>query len=179
MELCRFEIRSILKKKVSREHPDLWQRSRKHAKESGKRSIMRRCVVPLFANSDSDSDTAAEMEVDANEGGEQESLTDSSSDSEPENQDESADRRVRLAEALSDSEESNSKTKREKFDSGVGDLFESPNAQCRLSNQSVATDSTGSSSPVEPSASVSNADIRVNHSLTHSNIYNVALLADE
>lgn len=166
MELCRYEIRSILKKRVNHEHPDLWQRSRKHPKENNKRSVMRRCVVPLFANTDSDSDVVAEIDDDDNEDGEQEMQSDSSTDSEPEVQDEPVDRRagVRLADTLSDSEETSGKTKREKFDSGVGDLFESPNEN---SASSVSTNATDSSTPAEPAPSASDSEVRVGSNTSH------------
>lgn len=122
---------------------------------------MRRCVVPLFANTDSDSDDGAEMDVDGNEDDDQESShSDISEDGEAELSEEAVDRRpgVRSAETLSDAEESNAKSKREKFDSGVGDLFESPSSeQSGASNQSVVTDSTGSSSPVESAENAADA----------------------
>ncbi len=84
---------------------------------------MRRCVVPLFANTDSDSDSPVEM-ADGNmlpAGAE----SDDSSANESIAQEEPVDRRagVRPAESLSDSEDVGAKTKREKFDSGVSDLL--------------------------------------------------------
>ena len=108
---------------------------------------MRRCVVPLFANTDSDSDSLAEM-VDGNmipAGAE----SDDSSANESIAQEDPLDRRagVRPAESLSDSEDVGAKTKREKFDSGVSDLLGSVSEMSSSSSdQSPAGDLTAPSS---------------------------------
>ena len=100
--------------------------------------MMRRCVVPLFTNTDSDSDSLLEIvPADA-----EETSSDESSTNESGFQAESIDRRagVRPAESLSDSENTGAKTKREKFDSGVGDLAES--ASGGSSHESPSTEQT-------------------------------------
>lgn len=128
------------------EHPDLWHRSRKQPKEMHKRGVMRRCVVPLFPNTDSDSDSMVDIDREEVE----ESSSDDSSANEPRAQEEPTDRRagVRPAESLSDSEDMGAKTKREKFDSGcVSDLLGSVSERSSSSsNQSPATDSSAKSS---------------------------------
>lgn len=159
-----------MKDKIKIEHPDLWNRCRKQPKEINKRSHFRRCVVPLFANSDSDSDSvdgAAAEEPPVNEQA-QLSASSSSSDEEdsPENEAvmpqavPSVERRsgVRLAESLSDTEDG-AKTKREKFDSGVSDLFESSSDRSpSSSDQSAATESSSSSSTTVDRNSASNSN---------------------
>lgn len=128
------------------EHPDLWHRSRKQPKETHKRGVMRRCVVPLFANTDSDSDSMVDIDREDAE----ESSSDDSSVNESIAEEEPTERRpgVRPAESLSDSEDMGAKTKREKFDSGcVSDLLGSVSERSSSSsNQSPATDSTAKSS---------------------------------
>ena len=170
-ELCRFEIRALLKGKIKTEHPDLWNRCRKQPKEINKRPHFRRCVVPLFANSDSDSDSvegAAPEEPSVNEQA-QPSASSSSSDEKDstENENEavmpqalpSVERRsgVRLAESLSDTEDG-AKTKREKFDSGVSDLFESSSDRSpSSSDQSASTETSSGSSTTVDHNSASNS----------------------
>ena len=157
-DICRFEIRALLKEKVKAEHPDLWNRCRKHPKEVNKRPNFRRCVVPLFAHSDSDSDSVEGVaaEVAVNEQAQPSSSSSSSSDDKSESENEammpqpspSVERRsgIRLAETLSDIEDG-AKTKREKFDSGVSDLFESSSDRSpSTSDQSTPNASSSSSS---------------------------------
>lgn len=102
---------------------------------------MRRCVVPLFANTDSDSDSMVEIDRDDAD----DTTSEDSSDNESIAQEEPSDRRagVRPAESLSDSEETGAKTKREKFDSGVSDLLGSVSERSSSSSdQSPSGDST-------------------------------------
>lgn len=119
---------------------------------------MRRCVVPLFANTDSDSDSL----VDVDREGLNETHSEESSDNEAAAREEPTDRRagVRSAETLSDSEDTGAKTKREKFDSGVGDLLESTSARSsptsltqspEADSSVVRSSSAANSSAVEPS----------------------------
>jgi hypothetical protein len=122
---------------------------------------MRRCVVPLFTNTDTDSDSPVEMEpADADE-----TLSDESSENEsvPQNNEESLmDRRagVRSAESMSDSEDVGAKTKREKFDSGVSDLFESlPSSVSERSSSSSNQSPAGESSARPSSSSAGNSPI--------------------
>ncbi|KAI9555232.1 hypothetical protein GHT06_017747 [Daphnia sinensis] len=161
--LCRIRIRSVLRQKVSAEHPDLWLRSRKQPKET-KRPVMRRCVVPLFANTDSDSDS--QIDVEPPEAAEMSSNDSSEHNSIPPNNEEiSMDRRagVRSAESLSDSEDAGAKTKREKFDSGVSDVLESGSERSSSScNQSPAGESSARPSSVsERNSSISNGAMAV------------------
>lgn len=119
---------------------------------------MRRCVVPLFANTDSDSDSQDEIEpaeaaeMSSNDSSEHHSIP-------PNNEETSMDRRagVRSAESLSDSEDVGAKTKREKFDSGVSDLLESGSDGSSSScNQSPAGESSARPSSVsERNSSIS------------------------
>lgn len=62
--LCRINIRSILKRRVDAEHVDLWSQSRQHARQKKRTSGPRRCVVPIFQ--DSDSDTLSDNDDDNN-----------------------------------------------------------------------------------------------------------------
>lgn len=109
---------------------------------------MRRCVVPLFANTDSDSDS--QVEVEPAEAAEMSSNESSENRSIPSNNEDTLmDRRagVRSAESMSDSEDGNAKTKREKFDSGVSDLLESASERSSSScNQSPPGESSARTS---------------------------------
>jgi len=151
--LCRIRIRSVLRNKVSAEHPDLWARNRKQPKET-KRPVMRRCVVPLFANTDSDSESQVDM--DSADVDETSSNDSSENESVPQNNEESLmDRRagVRSAESLSDSEDVGARTKREKFDSGVSDLFESLPSSVGDRSSSSSNQSPAAESSARPSSS--------------------------
>lgn len=119
---------------------------------------MRRCVVPLFANTDSDIDSI--VDIDRQEA--DETHSDESSDNEATaREEEPANRRagVRSAETLSDSEDAGAKTKREKFDSGVSDLLESTSerSSSTSSTQSPEVDSTARSSSDTSSPAVNSS----------------------
>jgi hypothetical protein len=94
-----------------------------------------------------------------------ETLSDESSENEsvPQNNEESLmDRRagVRSAESMSDSEDVGAKTKREKFDSGVSDLFESlPSSVSERSSSSSNQSPAGVSSARPSSSSAGNSPI--------------------
>lgn len=142
--LCRFEIRAVLKKNINSEHPTLWACSRKTAKQKKSNRPLRRSVVPLFLEVDSDTDSSIEMEPDVLN-------DDSESWSEGDDNNDAADRRsgVRKAESTRHVDDV-TKTKREKFDSGVSDLFESTSESA--SSSSAAVESSASSS--NPSRSI-------------------------
>jgi hypothetical protein len=115
---------------------------------------MRRCVVPLFANTDSDSESQVDM--DSADVDETSSNDSSENESVPQNNEESLmDRRagVRSAESLSDSEDVGARTKREKFDSGVSDLFESLPSSVGDRSSSSSNQSPAAESPARPSSS--------------------------
>lgn len=136
--LCRFEIRAVLKSNIHSEHPTLWGRNRKTAKQKKSNQALRRCVVPLFLETDSETDSIIEMEPDILN-------NDDELSSEDDENNDAADRRsgVRKAESSRHADD-RTKTKREKFDSGVSDLFES--ASESASSSSVAVESFASSS---------------------------------
>ena len=121
---------------------------------------MNRCILPLLADSDDSMDAEAEELADSSQPEmEDESSSSAAEDSLLENRiqqpaEEVADRRigVRLADTLSDGEEeeNGAKNKREKIDSGVGDLCESERTPSST-DHSPASTSTSSTSVANPS----------------------------
>jgi len=165
-ELCRFRIRGVLKSEVEKEHPDLWQRSRKHPKQKKRAPILRRCVVPIFEESD-DSDTQSLPEMDADaEGVLDEDEQESSEDERPPpvaSGSLAAERRVATIRRPDDSstpeDEGGAKHKREKFDSGVSDYYESSNERSPSPTTAAATTSASTSASSDPAGEVSTMDV--------------------
>lgn len=158
--LCRFEIRAVLKTNINAEHPTLWARNRKTAKQKKSNQALRRCVVPLFLETDSDTDSIIEMEPDVLN-------DDEESWSEGDENNHGADRRsgVRKAESTRHTDD-RTKTKREKFDSGVSDLFESTSESA--SSSSAAVESSASSSNTNRSISVNLPFLYCDHKINLS-----------
>lgn len=153
-DLCRTKIRSILLQRVKLDHPELWLRNRKHPRDTKRSLAVGRCLVPLFANLDSDNDSETDLAQDSlEESSSSSSFTDDSSNNGQLARAES-DRRagIRLAENLTDDEDENGiKIKREKIDDNVdNDLFNAGNEthSPSVSNQTIenSESSAGSSS---------------------------------
>ena len=175
-ELCRFSIRGVLKSEVEKEHPDLWQLTRKHPKQKKRAPILRRCVVPIFEETD-DSDTQSLPDMDADaEGVLDEEEQESSEDERPPpvaGGSSSVERRVATIRRPDDSstpeDEGGAKHKREKFDSGVSDYYESSNERSPSPTTAAGTASASTSASSDPAGEVSTMDVDAADAVT-SNI---------
>jgi len=167
--LCRFRIRALLQRQVRSEHPQLWQRSRKHPKLKKRTPVFRRCVVPIFEESDDSDAQSLPDAADAAVAGEEEPEQPEEDDEQqpepsPRGSPTVSSRRAATVRRPDSSEsperEGRAKTKREKFDSGVSDLCESSNeASPSQSTVAVAADSTVEDRESASSSSTTSLDL--------------------
>lgn len=151
------------------EHPQLWQRSRKHPKLKKRTPVFRRCVVPIFEESDDSDAQSLPDAADAAVAGEEEPEQPEEDDEQqpepsPRGSPTVSSRRAATVRRPDSSEsperEGRAKTKREKFDSGVSDLCESSNeASPSQSTVAVAADSTVEDRESASSSSTTSLDL--------------------
>jgi len=172
-DLCRTKIRSILLQRVKLEHPELWLRNRKHPRDTKRSLAVGRCLVPLFANLDSDNDSETELaQPSIEESSSSSSFTDDSSNNGQLAREES-DRRagIRLAENFSDDEDENGiKIKREKIDDDVdNDLFDAGNAAHSLSGSNPLIEDPESSAGSSSSSALAEVFLHIRMSCVVTN----------